>query len=103
MLKGEMIELNYKLKADVKFERLKEYGFYEVEPKDINKWLQCNVSVIWWNSLGKIVLSILINKQTKMLYISTYKSINKENAYKKIDKMLKDDILEVKEQAVKTI
>ena len=90
------VSTGYVIKPEVDLATLTNYGFYKTSPKDINPWWQrpfnmsLDVFIMW-------TCELLVNRDDRELLIEIDDGANTDKLYTTIDKMLKDGILEKKE------
>lgn len=90
------ISTGYVIKPKVDLTLLGDYGFYKTSPKDINPWWQRPFNMTWdvfitWDC------ELLVNRDTRELLIEADDGANTDKLYATINEMLKDGILEKKE------
>ena len=86
----------YTIKPEIDLTILKDYGFYKTSPKDTNPWWQrpfnmsFDVFITW-------TCELQVNKNDRELLMKIDDGANTDKLYATIDEMLKDGILEQKE------
>lgn len=92
----DKISTGYMIKPDIDLAVLNDYGFYKTSPKDTNPWWQCpfnmsfDVFIAW-------TCELLVNRDDRELLMGMDDVANTDKLYATIDEMLKDGILEKKE------
>lgn len=81
----------YTIKPDINLSVLENYGFYKTQPKDSNPWWQCPFNI----ASGVITVwdcELLVNRDTRELFIKEDKNANTERLYQKIERMKNDGL-----------